>query len=148
MLACSLRCVADWSLPAAEQRKRRREAGAEGHSWRTDITDITDADHDYRLSDRIHSSRRSRSRATPTTSCCIPSPSPASTCLSASRRPASARLYKMGNRGMEELIPLVNRLQDAFSSIGQNASLDLPQIAVVGGQSAGKSSVLENFVGK
>uniref|UniRef100_A0AAQ5X7B2 Interferon-induced GTP-binding protein Mx n=1 Tax=Amphiprion ocellaris TaxID=80972 RepID=A0AAQ5X7B2_AMPOC len=54
----------------------------------------------------------------------------------------------MGNRGMEELIPLVNRLQDAFSSIGQNASLDLPQIAVVGGQSAGKSSVLENFVGK
>uniref|UniRef100_A0A3P8WSK1 Dynamin-type G domain-containing protein n=1 Tax=Cynoglossus semilaevis TaxID=244447 RepID=A0A3P8WSK1_CYNSE len=52
----------------------------------------------------------------------------------------------MGNRGMEELIPMVNRLQDAFSSIGQNASLDLPQIAVVGGQSAGKSSVLENFV--
>uniref|UniRef100_A0A4W6CXK7 Interferon-induced GTP-binding protein Mx n=1 Tax=Lates calcarifer TaxID=8187 RepID=A0A4W6CXK7_LATCA len=54
----------------------------------------------------------------------------------------------MGNRGMEELIPLVNRMQDAFSSIGQNANLDLPQIAVVGGQSAGKSSVLENFVGK
>uniref|UniRef100_A0A3P8P9H2 Interferon-induced GTP-binding protein Mx n=1 Tax=Astatotilapia calliptera TaxID=8154 RepID=A0A3P8P9H2_ASTCA len=54
----------------------------------------------------------------------------------------------MGNRGMEELIPLVNRLQDAFSAIGQNSSLDLPQIAVVGGQSAGKSSVLENFVGK
>uniref|UniRef100_H2MTH7 Interferon-induced GTP-binding protein Mx n=1 Tax=Oryzias latipes TaxID=8090 RepID=H2MTH7_ORYLA len=54
----------------------------------------------------------------------------------------------MGNRGMEELIPLVNRLQDAFSAIGQNASLDLPQIAVVGGQSAGKSSVLENFVGR
>uniref|UniRef100_A0A668SWV6 Interferon-induced GTP-binding protein Mx n=1 Tax=Oreochromis aureus TaxID=47969 RepID=A0A668SWV6_OREAU len=54
----------------------------------------------------------------------------------------------MGNRGMEELIPLVNRLQDAFSAIGQNSNLDLPQIAVVGGQSAGKSSVLENFVGK
>ncbi|KPP70050.1 hypothetical protein Z043_111149 [Scleropages formosus] len=54
----------------------------------------------------------------------------------------------MGNRGMEELIPLVNKLQDAFSAIGQNANLDLPQIAVVGGQSAGKSSVLENFVGK
>uniref|UniRef100_A0A3B5B8N0 Interferon-induced GTP-binding protein Mx n=1 Tax=Stegastes partitus TaxID=144197 RepID=A0A3B5B8N0_9TELE len=47
----------------------------------------------------------------------------------------------MGNRGMEDLIPLVNRMQDAFSAIGQNASLDLPQIAVVGGQSAGKSSV-------
>ncbi|KAM6985517.1 dynamin-1a isoform 2-T2 [Aplochiton taeniatus] len=54
----------------------------------------------------------------------------------------------MGNRGMEDLIPLVNKMQDAFSAIGQNASLDLPQIAVVGGQSAGKSSVLENFVGK
>ncbi|XP_067295852.1 dynamin-1a isoform X2 [Pseudorasbora parva] len=54
----------------------------------------------------------------------------------------------MGNRGMEDLIPLVNRMQDAFSAIGQNAELDLPQIAVVGGQSAGKSSVLENFVGK
>lgn len=49
---------------------------------------------------------------------------------------------------MEDLIPLVNRMQDAFSAIGQNANLDLPQIAVVGGQSAGKSSVLENFVGK
>uniref|UniRef100_A0A8C9VHU8 dynamin GTPase n=1 Tax=Scleropages formosus TaxID=113540 RepID=A0A8C9VHU8_SCLFO len=54
----------------------------------------------------------------------------------------------MGNRGMEELIPLVNRLQDAFSTIGQSCNLDLPQIAVVGGQSAGKSSVLENFVGR
>lgn len=54
----------------------------------------------------------------------------------------------MGNRGMEDLIPLVNRLQDAFASIGVISSLDLPQIAVVGGQSAGKSSVLENFVGK
>uniref|UniRef100_G3PV82 Interferon-induced GTP-binding protein Mx n=1 Tax=Gasterosteus aculeatus aculeatus TaxID=481459 RepID=G3PV82_GASAC len=54
----------------------------------------------------------------------------------------------MGNQGMEDLIPLVNRMQDAFSAIGQNSNLDLPQIAVVGGQSAGKSSVLENFVGK
>ncbi|XP_037398407.1 dynamin-3 isoform X5 [Pygocentrus nattereri] len=54
----------------------------------------------------------------------------------------------MGNRGMEELIPLINKLQDAFSSIGQSCNLDLPQIAVVGGQSAGKSSVLENFVGR
>uniref|UniRef100_A0A672PZ54 dynamin GTPase n=1 Tax=Sinocyclocheilus grahami TaxID=75366 RepID=A0A672PZ54_SINGR len=54
----------------------------------------------------------------------------------------------MGNRGMEELISLVNRLQDAFSAIGQTCDLDLPQIAVVGGQSAGKSSVLENFVGR
>ena len=54
----------------------------------------------------------------------------------------------MGNRGMEDVIPLINKLQDAFSTIGQSCNLDLPQIAVVGGQSAGKSSVLENFVGR
>jgi len=53
-----------------------------------------------------------------------------------------------GNTGMESLIPLVNKLQDAFTSLGVQMSLDLPQIAVVGGQSAGKSSVLENFVGR
>ncbi|XP_071801870.1 dynamin-1-like isoform X4 [Asterias amurensis] len=54
----------------------------------------------------------------------------------------------MGNHGMEDLIPIVNKLQDAFATIGLGSSLDLPQIAVVGGQSAGKSSVLENFVGR
>ena len=53
-----------------------------------------------------------------------------------------------GNSGMQSLIPIVNRLQDAFSAVGLSAVIDLPQIAVVGGQSAGKSSVLENFVGR
>lgn len=52
------------------------------------------------------------------------------------------------NPGMEELILIVNKLQDAFAQLGQDAPIDLPQIAVVGGQSAGKSSVLENFVGR
>nr|XP_039270524.1 dynamin-1-like isoform X3 [Styela clava] len=53
-----------------------------------------------------------------------------------------------GNTGMQALIPLVNKLQDAFAHTGSSLNIDLPQIAVVGGQSAGKSSVLENFVGK
>ena len=53
-----------------------------------------------------------------------------------------------GNQGMEKLIPMVNKLQDACTNSGLSAVIDLPQIAVVGAQSAGKSSVLENFVGR
>mmetsp|Transcript_18992 Transcript_18992/g.31134 ORF Transcript_18992/g.31134 Transcript_18992/m.31134 type:complete len:1083 (-) Transcript_18992:172-3420(-) len=51
---------------------------------------------------------------------------------------------------MDELITVVNRLQDVLSGIGISTSdiIDLPQIAVVGSQSSGKSSVLESFVGK
>ncbi|ERT00232.1 hypothetical protein HMPREF1624_03603 [Sporothrix schenckii ATCC 58251] len=48
----------------------------------------------------------------------------------------------------DELLTTVNKLQDlVFNTIG-NDSLDLPQIVVVGSQSAGKSSVLENIVGR
>jgi len=57
-------------------------------------------------------------------------------------------MVNTGNVGMEALIPIVNKLQDAFTQIGIESPIDLPQIAVVGGQSAGKSSVLENFVGR
>lgn len=46
---------------------------------------------------------------------------------------------------MNDLIPLVNKLQDVFSTIGSD-TIDLPQIIVVGSQSSGKSSVLENIV--
>ena len=42
----------------------------------------------------------------------------------------------------------VNLLQDAFSAVGVANPIDLPQIAVVGSQSSGKSSVLENIVGR
>jgi hypothetical protein len=48
---------------------------------------------------------------------------------------------------MEELIPIVNKLQDVFSAVGQ-PPIDLPQMVVVGCQSCGKSSVLENLVGR
>ena len=53
-----------------------------------------------------------------------------------------------GNLEMEQLIPVINKLQDAFTSLGASSRIHLPQIAVIGGQSAGKSSVLENFVGR
>ena len=52
------------------------------------------------------------------------------------------------NEGMRDVIHTINQLQDVFTATGVTIGLDLPQIAVVGGQSAGKSSVLENFVGK
>ncbi|SCU68717.1 50S ribosome-binding GTPase/Dynamin family, putative [Trypanosoma equiperdum] len=49
---------------------------------------------------------------------------------------------------MERLISVVNDLHDAFANVKMNIKLNLPQIAVVGSQSAGKSSVLEAIVGK
>jgi hypothetical protein len=49
---------------------------------------------------------------------------------------------------MEQLIPIASKLQDVLGALGQSTSLDLPQIVVVGGQSSGKSSVLEGIVGR
>jgi dynamin 1-like protein len=48
----------------------------------------------------------------------------------------------------QNLINTVNLLQDAFSQVGVSNPIDLPQITVVGSQSSGKSSVLENIVGR
>lgn len=50
----------------------------------------------------------------------------------------------------ENLIATINKLQDALAPLGGGSSspVDLPQITVVGSQSSGKSSVLENIVGR
>ena len=58
-----------------------------------------------------------------------------------------------GNGGSEgylgqSVIPVVNKLQDIFAQLGTKSSIDLPQVAVVGSQSSGKSSVLEALVGR
>lgn len=50
----------------------------------------------------------------------------------------------------ETLIATINKLQDALAPLGAGSAspVDLPQITVVGSQSSGKSSVLENIVGR
>ncbi|RKP33869.1 Dynamin central region-domain-containing protein [Dimargaris cristalligena] len=47
-----------------------------------------------------------------------------------------------------QLIKTINKLQDAFTTVGVHNPVDLPQIVVIGSQSSGKSSVLENIVGR
>ncbi|KDR81857.1 hypothetical protein GALMADRAFT_135252 [Galerina marginata CBS 339.88] len=49
-----------------------------------------------------------------------------------------------------EIVGVINKLQDVFTSLGTSSqnNIDLPQICVLGSQSSGKSSVLENIVGR
>eukprot|EP00928_Gymnodinium_smaydae_P031141 TRINITY_DN22958_c1_g4_i1.p1 TRINITY_DN22958_c1_g4~~TRINITY_DN22958_c1_g4_i1.p1 ORF type:complete len:910 (-),score=203.84 TRINITY_DN22958_c1_g4_i1:78-2807(-) len=49
---------------------------------------------------------------------------------------------------MDQLIPIINQLRDALAGADTEFDVELPQIAVVGGQSAGKSSLLEALVGR
>ena len=49
---------------------------------------------------------------------------------------------------MDKLIPLVNKLQDMFANTKVPFQVEMPQIVVIGGQSSGKSSVLESIVGR
>lgn len=60
----------------------------------------------------------------------------------------AATILAVGNVGMQKLIPVVNKIQDVCTQLGTNLEFDIPQIVVVGAQSAGKSSVLESLVGK
>jgi len=48
---------------------------------------------------------------------------------------------------MERLVPILNQLQSVLGILGSH-SISLPQLVVVGSQSSGKSSVLENIVGR
>ncbi|CAD5225714.1 unnamed protein product [Bursaphelenchus xylophilus] len=54
---------------------------------------------------------------------------------------------KPSGKGMDRLIQLVSKLQDVFSTVdAASQEMQLPQIVVVGDQSAGKSSLLERIV--
>lgn len=55
---------------------------------------------------------------------------------------------EIGIKTLTASLRLVNKLQDVFTTVGVNNPIDLPQIVVVGSQSSGKSSVLENIVGR
>ncbi|KAK6945833.1 Dynamin, N-terminal [Dillenia turbinata] len=63
---------------------------------------------------------------------------------SSSSSTSSASAASLGH----SVIPIVNKLQDIFSQLGSSSTIELPQVAVVGSQSSGKSSVLEALVGR
>ena len=77
-----------------------------------------------------------------------PPPPPPPLPSRASQPARSSVAAPVANDEMEALIPLVNKLQDALALTSARSEISLPQIAVVGGQSSGKSSVLETIVGR
>uniref|UniRef100_A0A1D1ZL45 Dynamin-related protein 3A n=1 Tax=Anthurium amnicola TaxID=1678845 RepID=A0A1D1ZL45_9ARAE len=75
-----------------------------------------------------------------------PSPSSSSSSLSSSSS-SSSKGHRSSSIGAA-VIPIVNRLQDIIAQLGDASTIRLPQVAVVGSQSSGKSSVLEALVGR
>ena len=61
--------------------------------------------------------------------------------------PTGRSRINQGSSIMESLIPVINKLQDVFNTVGAD-SIQLPQIVIVGSQSSGKSSVIESLVGR
>ncbi|KAL5705321.1 dynamin GTPase [Ranunculus cassubicifolius] len=58
--------------------------------------------------------------------------------------PETSSITGIGNT----LIPMMNKLLDIFAQVNSTSTIELPQVAVVGSQSSGKSSVLEALVGR
>ncbi|KAK9060315.1 hypothetical protein SSX86_021019 [Deinandra increscens subsp. villosa] len=56
--------------------------------------------------------------------------------------PSSSNAAPLGHN----VIPIVNKLQDIFAQLRSSSTIELAQVAVVGSQSSGKSSVLEALV--
>ncbi|CAN1165419.1 Dynamin-related protein 3B [Linum perenne] len=61
-----------------------------------------------------------------------------------SQSPSPSSVLALGS----SVIPIVNKLQEIFAQLGSQSAIDLPQVAVVGSKSSGKSSVLEAVVGR
>ncbi|CAN1811682.1 Dynamin-related protein 3A [Linum perenne] len=61
-----------------------------------------------------------------------------------SQSPSPSSVLALGS----SVIPIVNNLQEIFAQLGSQSAIDLPQVAVVGSKSSGKSSVLEAVVGR
>ncbi|PIA52240.1 hypothetical protein AQUCO_01000246v1 [Aquilegia coerulea] len=87
---------------------------------------------------RVSSKARFMAEETPS-----PSPSPSS-----SSTTSCSTTTTTGVPLGQYVIPIVNKLQDIFAQLGTSSTIELPQVAVVGSQSSGKSSVLEALVGR
>ncbi|EXC32997.1 Dynamin-related protein 3A [Morus notabilis] len=61
---------------------------------------------------------------------------------------AAKRVADSGESSLYEIHHPWNKLQDIFAQLGSQSTIELPQVAVVGSQSSGKSSVLEALVGR